>query len=170
MIALASPAWSQTTTWLRHIATSRWELMRKPKNKSIRIRSSGRTDAERDVELFLANEQVDQIADYASRGRAYERLTDGELAEKWIHAFRLFADAPSDERRRAIEIDLKAEFQLRSIEPPYDQVRSDINRIVKNTSSSFETMKRNDPDGVDEINEEFQQDLADLKARIKQSN
>ena len=59
---------------------------------------------------------------------------------------------------------------MRSIEPPYDQVRSDINRIVKNTSSSFETMKRNDPDGVDEINEEFQQDLADLKARIKQSN
>jgi hypothetical protein len=33
------------------------------------------------VELFLANEQVDQIADYASRGRIYERLTDGELAE-----------------------------------------------------------------------------------------
>jgi hypothetical protein len=137
--------------------------MRKP--KLIRKRSSGRTEADRDVELFLANQQVDQIADYASRGRVYERLTDGELAEKWIHAFRQFADAPSDERKRAIEIDLKAEFQLRSIEPPYDQVRSEINRVVANMSSGFETEKR-----VDEIYEEFQQDIADLKARIKQSN
>ena len=142
--------------------------MRKP--KIIRKRSSGRTQADRDVELFLANEQVDQIADYASRGRLYERLTDGELAEKWIHAFRLFADAPSDERRRAIEIDLKAEFQLRGIEPPYDQVRSEINRIVDSMSSGFETMKRDDPGMVDDMNEEFQHDIADLKARIKQSN
>ena len=142
--------------------------MRKP--KIIRKRSSGRTEADRDAELFLANEQVDQIADYASRGRLYKRLTDGELAEKWIHAFRLFADAPSDERRRAIEIDLKAEFQLRNIEPPYDQVRSEINRIVDSMSSGFEAMKRDDPDAVDEMNEEFQQDIADLKARIKQSN
>jgi hypothetical protein len=43
--------------------------MRKPKNKSIRKRSSGRTDAERAVELFMANEKVDQIADYASRAK-----------------------------------------------------------------------------------------------------
>src|SRR5262245_7162192 len=142
--------------------------MRKP--KIIRKRSSGRTEADRDVELFLANEQMDQIADYASRGRIYEQLTDGELAEKWMHAFRLFADAPSDERRRAIEIDLKAEFQLRGKEPPYDQVRSEINRIVDSMSSGFETMKRDDPDMVDEMNEEFQHDIADLKARIKQSN
>ena len=140
------------------------------KRKIIRKRSSDRTEADRDVELFLANERVDQIADYASRGRLYERLTDGQLAEKWIHAFRLFAHAPSDERRRAMEIDLKAEFQLRGIEPPYDQVRSEINRIVDNMSSGFETIKRDDPDMVDEMNEEFQQDIADLKARIKQSN
>ena len=144
--------------------------MRERKNKRLRKRSLGRTVAERDVELFMANEQVDQIAHYASRGRIYQGLTDGELAEKWIHAFRLFADAPFDARRRAIEIDLKAEFQLRSIEPPYDQVRSEINRIVKDMSSGFEIMKRDDPDAVDEMNEEFQQDIADLKARIKQSN
>src|SRR5262245_10602077 len=142
--------------------------MRKP--KITRKRSSGRTEADRDVELFLANERVDQIADYASRGRLYERLTDGELAEKWIYTFRLCADAPSDQRRRATEIDLKADFQLRNIEPPYDQVTQEINRFVENMSSGFETMKRDDPDAVDEIYEEFQQDIADLKARIKQSN
>jgi len=41
---------------------------------------------------------------------------------------------------------------------------------VANMSSGFETMKNDGPDAVDEIYEEFQQDLADLKARIKQSN
>ena len=63
-----------------------------------------------------------------------------------------------------------AEFQLRSVEPPYDQVRSEINRVVANMSSGFETMKNDGPDAVDEIYEEFQQNIADLKARIKQSN
>jgi len=144
--------------------------MRKLKNKSIRKGSSGRTEAERDVELFWANEQADQIADYVTRGRIYERLTDGELAEKWIHAFKMFAAARSDQCRRAIETDLKAEFQLRGIEPPYDQVRSEINRVVKDMSSGFEILKRDDPDAVDEMNDELQQDIVDLKARIKQSN
>jgi phage shock protein A len=59
---------------------------------------------------------------------------------------------------------------LRSIEPPYDQVRSEINRVVANMSSGLETIENDDPDAVDEMYEEFQQDLADLKARIKQSN
>ena len=144
--------------------------MRKAKNNIRQRRSSGRTDPSRDVKLFIANEQIDQIADYASRGRIYERLTDDELTEKWIRAFKQFADAPSDQRRRAIEIDLKAEFQLRSTEPPYNQVRSEINRVVANMSSGLEIMKRDDPDAVDAMTEEFQQDVADLKARIKQSN
>jgi len=37
-------------------------------------------------------------------------------------------------------------------------------------SSGLEIMKRDDPDAVDAMTEEFQQDVADLKARIKQSN
>jgi hypothetical protein len=144
--------------------------MRKAKNNISQKRSSGGTDPSRDLKLFMANEQIDQIADYASRGRIYERLTDDELTERWIGAFKKFADAPSDQRRRAIEIDLKAEFQLRSTEPPYEQVKSEINRVVANMSSGFEIMKRDDPDAIDAMNEEFQQDGADLKARIKQSN
>jgi hypothetical protein len=59
---------------------------------------------------------------------------------------------------------------LRNTEPPYEQVKSEINRVVANMSSGFEIMKRDDPDAIDAMNEEFQQDVADLKARIKQSN
>jgi hypothetical protein len=133
-------------------------------------RSSGRTDVERDVEMFLAIQQVDQIADYASRGRVHERLTDQQLGKKWVGAFRRCAHAPSDEQRRAIENDLKAEFQLRSIEPPYEQVKLEIDRIVAGISSGFEKMKRDDPDAVAEMAEEFEQDIADLKVRMKRPN
>jgi hypothetical protein len=96
--------------------------------------SSDRTDAERDLEMCLAIQQVDQIADYASRGRVHERLTDQQLAEKWINAIRQCAHTSTDEQRRAIE-DLKAEFQLRSIEPPYEQVKLELDRIVADISS-----------------------------------
>jgi hypothetical protein len=132
--------------------------------------SSGRTDAERDLEIFLAIEQVDQIADYASRGRVHERLTDQQLAKKWINAIRQCAHASTDEQRRAIASDLKAEFQLRSIEPPYEQVKLELDRIVADISSGFEKMKRDHPDAVAEMAEEFEQDIADLKVRMKRSN
>ena len=132
--------------------------------------SSGRADAERDLEMFLAIQRVDQIADYASRGRVHERLTDQQLAKKWTNAIRQCAHTASDEQRRAIESDLKAEFQLRSIEPPYEQVKLELDRIAADISSRLEKMKRDDPDAVAEMAEEFEQDLADLTVRMKRSN
>ena len=141
-----------------------------PKRKTHRKQPSGRTAFDRDVELYLANDLIDHIADYASRGRSHKRLTDDQLSAKWIAAFRNFADDRNDRGRRAIEMDLKAEFHLRNIEPPYDLVKPEIVRVVEDMSSNFEKMKRDDPDAVDEMSEEMEYDLADLKARMKRSN
>ena len=120
--------------------------------------------------MFLAIQRVDQIADYASRGRVHERLTDRQLAKKWINAIRQCAHASSDEKRRSIESDLKAEFQLRSIEPPYEQVKLELDRIAADISSGLEKMNRDNPDAVAEMAEEFEQDIADLKVRMKRFN
>ena len=133
-------------------------------------RSAGRSDAEGDLEMFLASQQLDQIADYASRGRVHERLTDQQLAKNWINAIRQRAHASSNEQREAIESDLKAELQLRRIEPPYDQVKLELDRIEADISSRLEKMKRDDPRAVVEIAEEFEQDIADLKVRMKRFN
>ena len=133
-------------------------------------RSSGRADAERDLEMFLAIQQLDRIADYASRGRVHERLTDQQLAEQWVNAIRQCAHASFDEQRRAFETDLKAEFQLRSIEPPYEQVKLEMDRIAADISSGFEKMKRDNPDAISKMAEEFEQDVADLKVRMKRFN
>jgi hypothetical protein len=141
-----------------------------PKRKTHRKQPSGRTAFDRDVELYLANDLIDHIADYASRGRSHKRLTDDQLSAKWIAAFRNFADDRNDRGRRAIEMDLKAEFQLRNTEPPYDLVKPEIDRVVEDISSDFEKMKRDDPDAVDEMSQEMEYDLADLKARMKRSN
>ena len=140
------------------------------KRKTHRKQPSGRTAFDRDVELFLANELIDHIADYASRGRFHKRLTDDQLSATWIAAFRNFADDRNDRGRRAIEMDLKAEFQLRNMEPPYDLVKPEIDRVVEDMSSDFAKMKRDDPDAVDEMSEEMEYELADLKARMKRSN
>ena len=73
-------------------------------------------------------------------------------------------------RDEAIESDLKAELQLRRIEPPYDQVKLELDRIEADISSRLEKMKRDDPDAVAEMAEEFEQDIADLKVRMKRFN
>ena len=56
------------------------------------------------------------------------------------------------------------------MEPPYDLVKPEIDRVVEDMSSDFAKMKRDDPDAVDEMSEEMEYELADLKARMKRSN
>ena len=84
--------------------------------------------------------------------------------------YRQCAHASFDEQRRAFETDLKAEFQLRSIEPPYEQVKLELDRIAADISSRLEKMERDNPDAAAEMAEEFEQDIADLKLRMKRSN
>jgi hypothetical protein len=147
------------------------QAMSKRKSKTRgRPRLTRASQAERDVETFLASQQTDDAADYASRGRVFKPLTDKQLAEKWVSTFRDMADAPGDQALRALETDLRSEFRLRNIEPPHDQIKSEMDRFVAHLSSWFEKLERDDPDRVTEMNEEMEQDIADLKARMKRSN
>jgi hypothetical protein len=141
-----------------------------PKRKAYRKPPARGTPDQRDMEMFFASELIDHIADYASRGRSYKSLTDDQLSRQWIAAFKNFADDRSDHGRRATEMDLKAEFQLRNIEPPYDVVKPEIDRVVEGMSCDFEKMTRDDPEKVDEMTEGMEDDIADLKARMKRSN
>jgi hypothetical protein len=143
--------------------------MRKPKRKGHR-KSPPRKRVEGDVDTFLASQEADRTADYANRGRAYKHLTDQQLTEKWVAAFRHLAEAPRDSRRRALESDLSAEFKLRDIKPPHDQVYAEIKRITSSLVSWIEAMKRNEPERFEQINEQIERDIDDLKARIRKSN
>jgi endonuclease I len=61
------------------------------------------------------------------------------------------ADAPDDQALRALETDLRSEFRLRNIEPPHEQIKSEMDRFVAHLSSRFEKLKRDDPDRVTEM-------------------
>ena len=87
---------------------------RKSKTRG-RSRLTRASQAEGDMETFLASQQTDDAADYASRGRVFKRLTDQQLAEKWVNTFRDMADTPNDQALRALEIDVRSEFRLRNI-------------------------------------------------------
>ena len=53
-----------------------------------------------DVESFLLSASLDRIANYVARGRSFKPLSDAELSDRWIEAFKAMADTPFDEHRR----------------------------------------------------------------------
>jgi hypothetical protein len=124
----------------------------------------------RDVDTFLACQEMDRAAEYLSRGRIYRGLTDEQLADEWIAAFKGMAEIPADQSRKAIEDELRAEFKLRKVKPPFRKVKSDLDRLTSSIASSIEAMQRDDPERFAKINRDLERDIADLKARIKKSN
>ncbi len=68
---------------------------------------------------FIQHRQVEESADYVVRGRAYEPLSDADLADAWINAFKAWAH---DFSMRQEMDDYGAELGLREIQPPLDRV------------------------------------------------
>jgi hypothetical protein len=66
-----------------------------------------------DVESWIASESTDKVADYASRGRKHQNLSDLDLVTAWQTAFKRMADDVRDYDRRGVEEDYKSEFSLR---------------------------------------------------------
>jgi hypothetical protein len=79
------------------------------------------------AEAFLQHELMNETKDYLDRGRLFEQLSIGELNEKWITAVRRFV---ADDSSVVFEMDdLAAELRLRSLEPPFDAVESEISKM-----------------------------------------
>ena len=79
------------------------------------------------AEAYLQHELMKETKDYLDRGRLFEQLSIGELNEKWITAFRRFV---ADDSSVVFEMDdLAAELRLRSWEPPFDAVQSEISNM-----------------------------------------
>ena len=59
-------------------------------------------------------------ANYGNRGRSYPDLSIDEFTARWITSFREIAADLRNYKARAVTADLKSEFDLRTIAPPYD--------------------------------------------------
>jgi hypothetical protein len=78
-------------------------------------------------EAFLQHELMNETKDYLDRGRLFEQLSIRELNEKWITAVRRFV---ADDSSVVFEMDgLAAELRLRSREPPFEAVESEISKM-----------------------------------------
>jgi hypothetical protein len=91
----------------------------------------------KDVESWITSESTDRVADYASRGRKHQHLSDLDLATAWQAAFKRMADDVRDYDRRAAEEDYKSEFILRKIEPPYHSIHDDLERFFDETNRAM---------------------------------
>lgn len=118
-----------------------------------------------DVLGLIASNQADNLADYLSRGRKHEGLTDPQLLEAWKAAFKHMADDVRDYARRQTEEDLKQEFLARCGEPPYDSIRDDLERFVAGVDAAMKHQEMTDPDAFEKTAKAVEADLNDYRGR-----
>ena len=90
---------------------------------------------------------TDQIADYVSRGRAYQGLDTDWLRQRWLSAFRSwFAAMQEVSAAYQLVADLRAELSLRDEKPPYEVVQAELEQArqqaLENGPNSKRAMER----------------------------
>lgn len=124
----------------------------------------------KDLEGWLVSDQANKAADYAARGRKHQQLTMDELVGAWVQAFRSSAAEFGDGDRRSTEDDLRSEFSLRNIEPPYDLVKDDFERLVSSAADTIERLQAEDPGHFEKVNKEIEEDVAAFRAERENKN
>jgi hypothetical protein len=116
-----------------------------------------------DVLGWLTSSEADETADYARRGRLHSALTNEELLGEWAASFRRMAADIRNLQARAVTSDLQHEFALRSIKPPYDLVRDEIEAFTAQSAAMLEEIKAEDPMRYEQIENDIQRDLDTFK-------
>lgn len=78
----------------------------------------------------MADATAKGLEDYLRRGRHYERVEQGALAEMFVASLQNMAAHPGDRERSAEFSDLEAEFGLRGIEAPYDRAGDAVDTLA----------------------------------------
>jgi hypothetical protein len=126
---------------------------------------------EQDAMGLLASQQVDELAQYLSRGRSHRNLTEQQLTERWIEAMKRRADDPRNHEMRATLNALTCEFVMRGSEPPHALVREDFERYRSAVAAVIEEIKKENPDKLADIGRGLEADVEAFRAaRDKSKN
>jgi hypothetical protein len=125
---------------------------------------------EKDVESFLLSSAMNHAADYAQRGRLFAVLSQEQLTEKWIAAFREMARDPLDSTKRAYETELASEFELRNLERPFDLVREETKKYMSAVDRAIEQKKKEDPADYERMSEDLERDISTYRADRNKSS
>jgi hypothetical protein len=87
---------------------------------------------------YLEDLEVEQTAAYARNGRSFAKMTNDELHEAWFDAMQAYASNPTSPEPRMAEANIRAEFALRGLEPPWGfvsyalaEIRSKVGKLLK---------------------------------------
>lgn len=130
--------------------------------------SATRDRGDADVRALLEVSEAERIASYDARGRKFETLGETKLMRAWVAAFAHRAQAPHDRTRNDLHDDLSAKLHIRNIELPVESVKDDFQRLSDNTRKRLDTLIRDDPELVTQMENDLQADLAAMKRKPKQ--
>jgi hypothetical protein len=123
-----------------------------------------------DIMALLESDAMNKLAAYAACGRSHRTLSEQQLTDAWKQAFKNVANDPHIYEARAAENDLASEFQLRGLDPPYDEVKDDVQRFMSVAEAVAEELRK-DPGRLAQKGVEWMADLAAFKsARDKSKN
>ena len=108
------------------------------------MKESGNT-----IQSWIESESVDDVADYAARGRRFAALSDAELLEAWVRALKKSAKNFQNTRLRDTHSDYTSEFRLRRLEPPYDLVSDDLNKMTDAVKKWVASLSREEREEIE---------------------
>jgi hypothetical protein len=93
---------------------------------------SGNDEAEKSAEKLtdatLSAAAMEETEDYLVRGRRFQRLSIEDLGQHWTNAIKAWVRDRSKEWQREFD-DTQAELGLRGAEPPWSNIRNEIEVI-----------------------------------------
>ena len=101
------------------------------------------------IQSWIESESVDDIAEYAARGRKFADLSDANLSEAWVRALKKSAKNFQNTRLRDTHSDYTSEFRLRRLEPPYDLVSDDLNKMTDAVKKWVASLSREEREEIE---------------------
>jgi hypothetical protein len=119
------------------------------------------------VLAYLENVRLEATADYVRRGRQLSHVDVEELKQGWVAEFkRWVANLGSDNRvdPRPRE-DIESELQLRKIEPPWDLVQDELERM-REASSAHMARLAEDPKKLEQKERMISEDVEAFRRNV----
>jgi hypothetical protein len=82
------------------------------------------------IDALLASERMECTRSYLSRGRRFVGMKTDEIKQRWIAATRKFQVSYGEVDPREMD-DLTSELDLRKVEPPWEAVRDETERVAQ---------------------------------------
>src|SRR5262249_14302593 len=82
------------------------------------------------INSIIAEDNMENIRQYISRGRGFEHLNIEALKPRWISVFKALASDIENYQAIYENFDVDSEFQVRKIEPPSDTVKEEQEKLI----------------------------------------